>query len=222
MEIPQSLLAISPTVLNVSHCELCVCLSSWNLSCCMFWKWTFDHLLCNSEETSSVLSLNLPSLTSFKQQLDYSLGFLFRLNELPQALYITFSYPLTMLVAHVQLSIHCDPHHQLFSSVLLPSQLILSAWGYPAPGAELFTFPLTTLRGCCWPNHQVSKGCFGLKLYYLACHVLSQFNWLLVIIIIFSNSNCIFFYIWHCASWKGYWSFFPNVFFCLGMPNNHE
>lgn len=54
-------------------------------------------------------------------------------------------YPITRLVAHTQPPIHCDIYHELFLSVLLLRQLILSVWGNPTPGVELCTSALTTV-----------------------------------------------------------------------------
>lgn len=123
-----------------------------------------------------------------------------------------------MLVAHAQLHIHCDHlHHEPFSSVLLPSLLILSVWGNPAPGAgalhlcsyNSMKFLLT--QSSSFQSHS------GLNLCSLAGHPLPWFIGSLVVFITFSNYNCILTF---CIT-KGILELFPKHF-SVKIPNNCE
>lgn len=123
-----------------------------------------------------------------------------------------------MLVAHAQLHIHCDHlHHEPFSSVLLPSLLILSVWGNPAPGAgalhlcsyNSMKFLLT--QSSSFQSHS------RLNLCSLAGHPLPWFIGSLVVFITFSNYNWILTF---CIT-KGILELFPKHF-SVKIPNNCE
>lgn len=118
------------------------------------------------------------------------------------------------------------------ASAVIPTMSPVHQWSCSASygwAPELTPLQVQSFAPLLLQLHEVSVGLIpkfsslsGLKFCYLVCHALPQFSRLLVAFITFSiyivcsmvytYSICIFFYIWHYTSWKGYWNFSQNVF----------